>query len=96
MNAEAKVAPLAVSTKVVIAKGCKARGITKNSTAIIKAIEPMGADYGHTVRVTLYFVNSFMSGKTVSFYARHINRLSETKVSLNDGRPENRIDVRRA
>lgn len=90
------VAPLAVSTRVIIAKGCKARGVTKGATAVVKAVEPMGAEFGHNVRITLYFLNSFMSGKTVSFYARHINRLGDVFVSMNDGRPENRIEVRRA
>jgi hypothetical protein len=88
-------APLAVGMRVRIEKGCNARGVTKGSTAVIKAIEPLGADYSHHVKVVLYFLNSMLSGKTVVFYARHPNRLSDPIVALNDGRIEHRIDVRR-
>lgn len=87
---------LVVGTKVVIAKGCNARGVTKGATAVVKAVEPLGADYGHSVKVTLWFQNSSLSGKTLAFYARHANRLSDAIVGMNDGRPEHRIEVRRA
>ena len=85
---------ITVGTKVIIEKGCKARNITKGATASVRAVEEMGPEYSGSVRVTLHFLNSFMSGKTVSFYARHINRLADGSVSLNDGRPENKIIVR--
>lgn len=95
MNTASVITPLTVSTRVIITKGCKSRGVTKGATAVVKAVEPLGAEYAHNVRVTLYFLNSFMSGKTVSFYARHPNRLGDVFVSMNDGRPEHRIEVRR-
>lgn len=88
--------PIAVGTKVIITKGCKAREVTKGATAVVKAVEPLGAEYSHSVKVTLWFQNSFLSGKTLAFYARHPNRLADAIIGLNDGRPEHRIEVRRA
>jgi len=86
---------LTVNSKVHVEKGCKARGITKGSTAQIKEITPLGAEYGHMVKVTLYFLNSFTVGKTFAFYARHINRLSDTFVNMNDGNPLHKITIRK-
>jgi hypothetical protein len=97
MNTETTTSsPINVNDKVLIEKGCRALGITKGATAVVKAITPLGADYSHSVRVTLYFLNSFMSGKTVSLYARHVNRLSDTFVSMHTGRPEHRIEIKRS
>jgi hypothetical protein len=88
-------APLAVGSKIIIEKGCNARGVTKGASATIKAVEPLGAEYGYAVRVTLGFLNTFLSGKTISFYVRHENRLKDAFVNMNDGRPEHKITVRR-
>lgn len=85
---------ITVGSKVIIEKGCKAREITKGATAVVKTVEPLGADYSHACRVTLYFLNSFMSGKTVALYARHENRLGDALVTLNDGRPEHTVQIR--
>lgn len=81
--------------KVLVEKGCKALGITKGSTAQIKNIIELGGDYSHTVEVTLYFLNSFMSGKTVRLYARHVNRLYDETTNLNNGDPTKKIVIRR-
>lgn len=89
-----KQASLAVGDHIKILKGCKARSITKNAIAKIVAIEALGADYSHSVRVFFRFQTSFLSGKTVSFYARHINRLSDAVINLNDGNPLHTIQVR--
>jgi len=90
---ENTVPALTVGSKVRVVKGCNARRVTKGATVIIKAIEPLGADYGHQVKVTLWFQNSFLAGKTLSFYVRHANRISDVIVGMNDGRPEHRIEV---
>jgi len=90
------LASIAPTSRVFVTKGCKSRGVTKGSTAIVKTVESLGAEYGHNVKVTLYFVNSFLSGKTLAFYVRHVNRLGDASIAMNDGRPENRIEVRRA
>ena len=82
---------ITVGTKVRIEKGCNALGITKGSTAQVKAVTELGAEYSHSVRVELHFLNSFASGKTFRLYARHINRLSDTFVNLNTGNPSHKI-----
>jgi hypothetical protein len=87
--------PITVGTRVVISKGCKAREVTKGATAVIKAVEALGADYSHAVKVTLWFQNSFLAGKTLSFTARHMNRLSDPIIGMNDGNPLHRIEIRR-
>lgn len=87
---------LTVGARVRIEKGCAAREIAKNVSAKVAAIEPMGSDYGHCVKVSLFLLNGFKAGKTVAFYARHMNRLSDAVVTMNDGNPSHTIAVRRA
>ena len=87
---------LTINARVRIEKGCKAREIDKGTTAQVTKIEPMGADYGHSVRVVLTMLNGFKSGKSFAFYARHMNRLSDTFVRMNDGNPSHTIEIRRA
>lgn len=87
---------LAVGTRVRIEKGCKARSLDKGTTAQVTAIEPMGADYGHCVRVQFTMLNGFKAGKSFSFYARHVNRLSDPIIRMNDGNPSHTIEIRRA
>jgi hypothetical protein len=36
-----------------------------------------------------------VQGRLIAFYARHPNRLADVMVSMNTGRPEDRIVVRR-
>lgn len=45
--------------------------------------ESLGADYGHSVRVVL----GDRQGNRLGLVARHINRLSDAAVRLNDGNP---------
>lgn len=85
---------ISVGTKVKVEKGCKARGVSKGAVATVTAVQAMGSEYSHSVRVTLSFLNTFLSGKTLTFYARHENRLGDAIVNLNDGRPEHTIQVR--
>ncbi len=86
---------IVAGSRVVIVKGCRARSVTKGATAVVKEVTPLGAEYSHTVKVVLWFQNSFLSGKTLAFYARHQNRLSDGLVNLNDGNPIHQIQIRR-
>jgi len=81
---------ITVGTKVRIEKGCKAREVTKGATAVVSAVREMGAEHGHFVAVSLK-----LRSKTVTFYARHINRLSDSLVNLNDGNPLHKIQIRK-
>lgn len=54
------------------------------------ALNTMGAEYGHNVKVVLGF-----GGRKVVFFARHVNRLSDAVIRLNDGNPLHVIEVRR-
>ncbi len=85
-------ATLTVGRRVNIVKGCKARDLHKGTTWLVKAIEPMGPDYNNNVRVSLQRLNGFGPDR-IALYARHPNRLADAVISLNDGRPEHRIEV---
>jgi hypothetical protein len=87
---------LTPGTRVRIEKGCKARDVVKGTRAIVTAVEAMGADYSHSVRVTFKFLNSFKAGESMSFYARSVNRLRDPIVRMNDGNPTNTIEMSRA
>ncbi len=86
---------LQIGDKVLIEKGCRDLGITKGATARVTAVVELGADYSHSVKVQLHFLNSFASGKYFGFYARHINRLSDDFINLNNGNPLNKIVIKR-
>lgn len=77
-------------TVVTIAKGCKARSVTKGTRAHVNSVTALGADYGHAVRVVLAFGGGT---RVLSFYARHANRLADPIVRLNDGNPLHVIEV---
>ena len=83
--------PITVGSLLKVEKGCNAIGITKGSTAQVKSITELGAEYSHSVRVELHFLNSFASGKTFRLYTRHINRLSDTFINFNNGNPSQKI-----
>jgi len=89
------VAPIAVHTKVRIEKGCNALNISKGTSARVREVTPLGAEYSHSVKVVLFFLNGKLSGKTKTLYARHPNRLADASVNLNDGRPEHRVEITR-
>jgi hypothetical protein len=83
-------------TRARIIKGCAARGLTKGSTIYISSIVALGADYSHSVRVNFQVLNGQSAGRSFAFYARHLNRLSDPIIGLNDGNPLHtiRIEVR--
>lgn len=87
---------LTINARVKIEKGCKAREIDKGCSAQVIEITPMGADYGHCVRVRFMMLNGFKAGKTFAFYARHMNRLYDTFIRMNDGNPSHTIEIRHA
>lgn len=86
---------LNVNDRIRIEKGCKIRGIDKGTSAQVTAVTPLGAEYSHSVRVALVMLNGFNSGKTFLFYARHMNRLNDPIVRMNDGDPLHFIEVRK-
>ncbi len=97
MNTTTQTFPaLTTSTRVVIQKGCAARSVIKGTSAVLTTVEALGAEYSHSVRVSLQFLNGIGAGRTISFYARHMNRLSDPIVRMNDGNPFHVIEVRRA
>jgi hypothetical protein len=89
---------LTAGSSVRILKGCLAREISRGMKAEVISVTPLGKDFSHQVRVTLRFFTSPQVGqyRQVSFFARHINRLSDDVIGMNDGNPLHRIEVRRA
>lgn len=86
---------ITTNAKVIVTKGCKALAVDKGVSAQIKTIEPLGAEYNYNVRVTFYFLNGFKSGKTVTYYARHPNRLGDPIVRFTNGStPNNYFEVK--
>ena len=73
---------------ISITKGCASLGIKKGRGTLVSTQE-LGADYGYSVRVVIS-----THGKTYAFYARHINRLSDPEVNLNNGNPTKTIKVK--
>lgn len=83
------------ASKVIVTKGSKNLGVDKGVSARVTDIQPLGAEYNHKVRVTFTFLNGFKSGKVITYYARHINRLSDSVVRFNNGDdPTNYFEVR--
>jgi hypothetical protein len=75
---------------VKVEKGCANRGVKKGMTLKVESVTELGPDYSHMVKVLLS-----VQGRLIAFYARHPNRLADVMVSMNTGRPEDRIVVRR-
>lgn len=85
---------IVTGSTVRIVKGCKALRIDAHTSARVTDVKELGAAYSHSVRVSMRFLNGFRAGRTVSLYARHINRLSDVAVRLNDGNPDHTVQVR--
>lgn len=81
--------PLVAGDRVRITKGCEARHISNGRVFTVTAVEELGPDYSHSVRVGLQSA----AGRTISFYARHRNRLSDAEINLNDGNPLHNIRI---
>jgi len=80
--------PIAAGCYVECFKGCSELDIRKGNRLYIRSITPLGAEYSHAVRVVIEF-----KGRVLSMYARHINRLGDVWVILNDGNPCRKIQV---
>lgn len=88
MNTTASNSALTINTQVRILKGCENREIRKGQLAKVLEVKE-----GERRSASVLF--EFMSGRKVRFYVQHVNRLSDTEVSLNDGNPCHRIVVGR-
>lgn len=82
---------LKINDKVIVVKGNRVSGITKGTLATCKEITLLGADYSHFVKVVLWM---HTTGKTISFTARHINRLSDPVIRLTLPWERGKIEVR--
>jgi hypothetical protein len=87
---------LSVGDRVKLVKGTKARGLDKGITVRIEAVEQLGADYSHAVKVVIKPLNGFKAGSLLAFFVRHRNRLSDPVVRMNDGNPSHTIEVVRS
>jgi hypothetical protein len=95
MDTQTNIPALAVGSKVVVVKGCQARGISKGMHAtVLEVIE----GERRSVKVRFFFPTAINPttrerGVTMSLYAQHINRLADAVVSLNDGNPLHNVRV---
>ena len=87
---------LTAGSKIKFSKGSKAMGIDIHSRATVVGVRELGPDYSHMVEVTVTITSGFKAGKTYALTARHINRLSDTEVSLRDGLRMHSLRVVRA
>lgn len=87
--------PITADTLVVISKGCAAKRLTRGTRARVCEVEPLGRDYSYSVRVRLFIQNGTRAGDFVNLYARHVNRLSDVVVNLNDGNPLHLVKIMR-
>lgn len=63
-------------------------GFRKHQRLSVLSVEPMGADYGHMVRVRVRHGNT-----SRLLWARHINRLGDVSFNLGNGTGVDRIRV---
>ena len=80
---------------VRVSKGCKSFGITKGTLFTVVDVQPMGAEYGHQVKVSFKVkMGAGLYGREFfCLYARHINRLSDSFTRFNNGDPTNYMEV---
>lgn len=78
---------------VYVRKGCPAFRILKGHTFTVLAVEPMGAEYSHKVKFRLKVKFGQKVGDEVTFYARHINRLSDPFTRLCRDDPTKNIEI---
>jgi hypothetical protein len=74
---------------IQVYKGCRALDILVGVLGTVTEVIPMGSDYSHSVKVVLV-----IAGKPRVLFARHINRLSDPIVNLNNGNPYNKVQIR--
>lgn len=84
-------APIAACTKIVVVKGCRRLNLPKGTRAVVHSVTPLGAEYSHMVEVVFLTEQN----KTRVLYARHINRMGDSTVNLNNGDPTQKIVIAR-
>jgi hypothetical protein len=88
---------LTAGMNIVVTKGCDARNVRKGMNAKVLEVTE-GERREAKVRIefpTRWSESRGVTGSTLVFYARHVNRLSDPVVGMNDGNPLHRIEVRR-
>ena len=75
-------------TQVKVVSGNRYLGLAKGAILTITEVIPLGADFSHQVKVR--FTHRGIKG---SLAARHINRLSDPVLNLNNGDPTRKIQV---
>jgi hypothetical protein len=88
--------PIAVGTRVKVAKGCNNLGIIKGSHARVTEVMPMGPEFSHEVRITLMLLSGSKAGKSQMLWVRHPNRLADLTINANNGNPLNKVQLVRA
>ncbi len=85
---------LKVSDVVQVSVGCAARQVKAHSAWVVTDVSHLGPDHGHQVRVVLRAISAGPT-RSIAWYARHANRLSDPEIRLNDGNPLHRIRIKR-
>jgi len=79
-----------IGSKVKITKGCKQRNIKKGMICTILDIKDLGAEGSYFVNIKFRTPDN----KVIGFYMRYMKRLSDPEISLNDGNPFNKIEMK--
>lgn len=72
-----------------VVDGSRALDIPKRARLLCIDVIPLGPDYSYTCQIKVRYQD-----RTISLYARHVNRLSEHTFHLHNGDPTKRITVR--
>lgn len=81
--------PITTGDTVTVLQGCEALSIRKGSRLTIGEVTKLGPDYGHSVKVVLVS----RDGSRRALYARHINRLGDSELNLNNGDPTKKVRI---
>lgn len=74
---------ITAGSKIRVVKGCLKGGrIDKGVTGRVRVVQELGVQYNYAVRVDVEFMSGFVTGKVVSLYAHHKNRLADAVVRL--------------
>jgi hypothetical protein len=80
---------ITTGTTLIIVSGSKALNLSKGAHLHVLEVIPLGAKYGYFVKVQFE-----TKGRTMSLYARHMNRLNDDEFNMNNGDPLNKIRVK--
>jgi hypothetical protein len=90
--ADSKVS-ITTGCTVYVRKGCPAYRITKGNTFLVLEAYPLGVDYSYQVRLRFKVLLGPRAGEHLTFYARHMNRLSDPFTRLHRGDPTKNIEI---